>query len=520
MRKSILLLSGFVFLLSFFSLSYVGNSETEESIVINVKIEEEEADPGDIVNLALFLRNQVNIGGFQFIIKWDPNYLTLLDATRGDLIDSIDFWVSENTPHYMFEKFYYEFMPCYDVYKKKVKVVGIADMPDGYQGYPIKPNFTYDSLVFLEFQIKYDFTLRGRYLPVSFEWDTTLYDENILVDPSGYILYVSADPLEFPYSDTIVPLMDIVRGVYFIDGGILIPRGDSWRGDVNVNGYPYEMEDAELFSDYFIHGWSVFSDDPYWREIQINATDVNADGITLSISDLAFLIRVITGDALPWEFPFPPFTYDTAYVYTLFENEKVKVFSKSSQSIRAIYLLFTYTGTVDNLNLRADMDIKFTDTEDRLKVLLWSLQGKTIPADSVELFAFDINGEVNLISVEVADSLARKMNYIISQSVDVPEQDPSSHPTKFQLFPNYPNPFNPATTIEYFLPKNAWVNLSIYNLLGQKIKTLINEHQKRGLKAIKWDGEDENGNKLSSGVYFYKLKTKDFVQSKKMLLIK
>jgi len=110
--------------------------------------------------------------------------------------------------------------------------------------------------------------------------------------------------------------------------------------------------------------------------------------------------------------------------------------------------------------------------------------------------------------------------FIISQSVGVPEEEKSSEARVFQLFNNYPNPFNPETTIEYFLSQNTWVNLSIYNLLGQRVKTLINEYQDSGLKTTRWDGKDEDGNQSSSGVYFYKLKAKDFTQSKKMILLR
>lgn len=117
--------------------------------------------------------------------------------------------------------------------------------------------------------------------------------------------------------------------------------------------------------------------------------------------------------------------------------------------------------------------------------------------------------------------------FVISQWVDVPEEEKSSHPEKFQLFPNYPNPFNPITTIPFTVhSKQKTVNrpipttLVIYNILGQKVRTLVDEPKKPGEYEVVWDGKDEEGNQLSSGVYFYKLKTKDFVQSKKMLLIR
>ena len=85
----------------------------------------------------------------------------------------------------------------------------------------------------------------------------------------------------------------------------------------------------------------------------------------------------------------------------------------------------------------------------------------------------------------------------------------------YVLNQNYPNPFNPSTTIEYFLPKSSQVDLSIYNVLGQKIATLLNTRQSAGTQRIEFNASD-----LSSGVYFYKLQADDFVQVNKMLLMK
>ena len=86
---------------------------------------------------------------------------------------------------------------------------------------------------------------------------------------------------------------------------------------------------------------------------------------------------------------------------------------------------------------------------------------------------------------------------------------------KFYLSQNYPNPFNPATTIEYSLPKDKFVNLSIYNSLGQKAAVLINEIKKAGEYQINFDAS-----RLASGVYFYRLESDNRVLVRKMLLLK
>jgi hypothetical protein len=93
-------------------------------------------------------------------------------------------------------------------------------------------------------------------------------------------------------------------------------------------------------------------------------------------------------------------------------------------------------------------------------------------------------------------------------------------PDAFELSQNYPNPFNPETEISYVLPNACQVELSVYNLLGQKVKTLVDEFQSAGLKNVKWDGKDENGANVASGVYFYKIKAREFTETKKMIMLK
>ena len=96
----------------------------------------------------------------------------------------------------------------------------------------------------------------------------------------------------------------------------------------------------------------------------------------------------------------------------------------------------------------------------------------------------------------------------------------SGLPQEFSLGQNYPNPFNPDCEIRYALPADAEVTLSIYNVLGQKVRTLVEEHQASGQKTVSWDGTDERGNKAASGIYFYRIKAGEFEDTKKMILMK
>lgn len=93
-------------------------------------------------------------------------------------------------------------------------------------------------------------------------------------------------------------------------------------------------------------------------------------------------------------------------------------------------------------------------------------------------------------------------------------------PTVFSLSQNYPNPFNPTTRIAFDLPQQSIVNMVIYNVLGQQVKIIENNSMKAGHHILDWNGLDVSGNEVASGIYFYELRTENFVARKKMLLIR
>ncbi|MHB2155407.1 FlgD immunoglobulin-like domain containing protein [Calditrichota bacterium GD2] len=113
--------------------------------------------------------------------------------------------------------------------------------------------------------------------------------------------------------------------------------------------------------------------------------------------------------------------------------------------------------------------------------------------------------------------IPRTVNDIQGHTTDIVEAPVVS---TFQLKQNYPNPFNPTTTIEFYLAKQGNYRLDIYDVLGRKVKSLLNGVQPAGAHRLSWDGTDDAGNLVSAGIYFYTLKGENFKQTRKMLLIK
>ena len=93
-------------------------------------------------------------------------------------------------------------------------------------------------------------------------------------------------------------------------------------------------------------------------------------------------------------------------------------------------------------------------------------------------------------------------------------------PITFALHQNYPNPFNPITTLRYDLPSDALVTLSIYDMLGREITQLVNTTNEAGFKSVQWNATDSMGRPVGAGVYLYQIQTGEFVQTKKMVLLK
>jgi dihydroorotase-like cyclic amidohydrolase len=118
-------------------------------------------------------------------------------------------------------------------------------------------------------------------------------------------------------------------------------------------------------------------------------------------------------------------------------------------------------------------------------------------------------------------------SWVSWKEIKIYKQDPTSVneedvliPHIAELMQNYPNPFNPITSIEYFIPNETDVSIIVYNLMGEEIATLVNTKKDVGFHKLTWDGRDRNRRAVASGVYIYRMKTKDYIKSRKLILLK
>ncbi|NWG29299.1 MAG: T9SS type A sorting domain-containing protein [Ignavibacteriaceae bacterium] len=137
------------------------------------------------------------------------------------------------------------------------------------------------------------------------------------------------------------------------------------------------------------------------------------------------------------------------------------------------------------------------------------------PANGIEYSFLSDSGLGKITFLTKKLTLDKNSNGKIKLFGKVGKSFNSNLPEKFQLYQNYPNPFNPVTTIKYDIVKAQDVNVIVYDILGRELARLVNEHQQPGSYEVEW-----NASNVSSGIYFYQLKTKNYINTKKMILLK
>ena len=440
------------------------------------------------------------IGGFNILIAYDASVLSFQKAIEGP-----DFYV----PGCGWEYFTYRYGPdgnCGNACPSGLlRVVGIAETNNG-DNHPdcFTPDPLPATMFTLDFLVSNDRTFECQCIPVRFFW--TKCDDNSLSSDDGNKLYISAGVFDGAFPDVDIHKVDVgyptylgaqdedcfvgdrdkvpFREIDFVNGGIQIACADSIdvRGDINLNEIPYEIADAVLFSNYFVYGIGVFTKN---LQGQIAASDVNADGIALSVADLVYLIRVVVGDALPYPKLNPVLTS-----YSVSANGTINV--EGEMGAAAI----TVAGDVVPTLHATNMEMKYSSDGLNTRILVWSTE-----ANETFSGAFiTVNG--NVTSLEMATYEG------------APVVAKETLPSDFGLSQNYPNPFNPATVIEMALPVASDYTLTIYNVTGQEVAS-FSGHADAGSHSITWNAVNE-----ASGIYFYKLDAGNFTATKKMVLLK
>ena len=443
--------------------------------------------------------NNIPIAGYNFLITYDVTAMALMYVSPGAFIEDCG-W----------EYFEYRFGPDGNCDggcpTGAVRIVAMTESNNGvtFEGCYDNSQNCLTQLAELHFLVTNDRTLECQVAPIRFAWyecgDNTLssvdgvdliISRDVFDLTGGVITDLNADFPSFQGANTSCETSDKgepKRWVDFYDGCIRIICGDDIDapGDVNLNAIPYEIADAVMFTNYFVDGLNAFADHV---DGSIAATDVNKDGITLSVADLVYLIRVVVGDALPYNKEIASvnvsYTVDNGVVSTQGDVEIGAAFVVVSGNVMP-------TLTADNM----EMNYRFDGQNTRILVSPSIENGAT---GFVGDFLAGIEGDIVSLEMATIDGYA-----VAAKNV----------PTSFALAQNYPNPFNPTATIAFSLPTASEWTLTFYNVRGQIVET-VNGSSDAGNIEFVWEASQ-----LASGVYFYKLEAGDFTATKKAVLLK
>ena len=268
------------------------------------------------------------------------------------------------------------------------------------------------------------------------------------------------------------------------------PEDNPSRGDINLNGTSYEIADCVLFANYFTEGITTFSVDQAKQEA---ATDINADGVTLTVADFVYMVRVVLGDAMAYPNAKPPTTPVSANYVILGGNILEILDGVECGAVRAIIRGDAHPSLLD-----ADMAMKSLYESPYSWVFVYSMDGHHFSGDIISF-------QGTLMSLELATADGAPVTPTLQSSFEV-----------YPLDQDYPNPFGSGTvdTAIIFLVSEATdYAVTILDTAGNEIET-YQGHTEAGQCTVHLDFSA-----YESGIYYYRLEAQGLTFTRKLLVI-
>jgi hypothetical protein len=427
---------------------------------------------GGMVNVPINLINSVSIAGMELLIEYDPTIFHFLDVSNlGTRTENWEYLIHH-------EKTWGS--------DEQIKILGIADFPNQVSQLPLMPDS--GTILFLKFQVSGDPHLDGLLAPLEFfSFDFT---DNTFSTPRGQFI--------------------TQQMINVNQGGVLLSSGEVLIGDVNGNGLAFEVGDAVKLAR-SLTGLTVLT------EQQLINSDVNQDGRFATLSDLVYLLnKIIEQGTVPRIDGDQP---DQVVEVKITEQPLQNLLRLDSNTpVGGILVIFKgEKAKVENIQLSPEaegLDLHIYQEGDEFRVMVISQEAMPLPTGESYLFSFVGEG-YDTVEISAANQEGELM--AVKQ-----EQEGSSLPIKHSLHQNFPNPFNPSTSIRYYVGGDCpvKVSLKIYNVAGQLVRTLLDDRKSPGEYQVIWDGNNESGQEVSSGMYFYKLQVSDYTETKKMVLLR
>jgi hypothetical protein len=250
--------------------------------------------------------------------------------------------------------------------------------------------------------------------------------------------------------------------------------------------------------------------------LQLHSADVNGDGKVGALDAAWILYYSINGTwpsakaiATEGNVQFGKFVADN-------EVMRLPISLLNTKGVRSFYAEVNLGSNVVFKSVKASLPDgwQIASNVENGKLMIAMAGINTLIDGNLAVIELSLKNKESVVSIQGSVKMNDELNATM-QSVELREI-----PTNFSLSQNYPNPFNPTTNINYAIPQDATVNLMVYNALGQSVKTIVNLQQKAGYYTARWDGTNESGSKVSSGMYIYRITAGNYTHSIKMNLIK
>ncbi|MEE9554123.1 MAG: T9SS type A sorting domain-containing protein [candidate division Zixibacteria bacterium] len=361
----------------------------------------------------------------------------------------------------------------------------------------------------------------------------------VMVEDPGYDVMTFLDFFEDPYTPYPDNSLLLENGGWITPPNLTLMSGDilifsPLYGDININNFAYEIGDAVTFMNYFM-GITEFN------ALQYANSDCNRDGIQATIADLVYLLCVINGDSVLVE-P-PPGIPDTENIAGDFEfgNVSPKILDNISQCdvfvygddlLGGAYFVIEYdTDEIEPLAVLIDssaapMDLSCSMEEGKLTVTVFNWNPSFSPFSAGKLFTVVYNdhggaaeSDISITKADFSDNTGSVADF--EYSIDCTHRVVSEKPGKAEIsVSSYPNPFNSSTAINFNLPSSGDYRLTIYDILGRRVRVLANGFHEAGNNMVIWDGTDENRRDIASGIYFARLHGEDSKTGLKLFMLK
>ena len=366
-------------------------------------------------------------------------------------------------------------------------------------------------------------------------------------EPEAYKVYLVADDLTSTLVSTTTDTMDTIMVAENYNDYCYNVKAQYDTGEPSDGGYgiieskasntacaaPYTIGDANTDSETSILDVTLIVDfileAAAPSSIAFNNSDINMDD-ELNIADVVMVVDIISGTSTGRSANQGSFA--SLELRSNYTNSDLIFNISYDGALKGLEFDLTYDpdvvslGTPSLILLQDNVVSTFRKMEEGLiKVVLFDVDGgfilSTKNQDLLQISYNFLGSVLDQSSVDISNVVVSgPKGSIASVSSSVVSAEVKLVPGVFALHQNYPNPFNPFTEIQFDIPSTTQINVSIFNLMGQKVKTLVNEQVTPGYHAVHWDGTNENGVSVSTGMYFYTLNTGNHSAMKKMLFLK